>query len=118
MTVRFHYELSSAAVLWWNDHNRRGQSTDGDSDFQDGNLLVAETAAAAKPFYRLCPGGQLHSRSKPFQIDVMGAKILTTVSAGIFLLRAVEKVFNGVFKGIFNRGLIYSELLDPFYKDP
>ena len=106
-------------MLWWNDHNRRGQSADGDSDFQDGNLLVAETAAAAaKPFYRLCPGGQLHSRSKPFQIDVMGAKILTTVSAGIFLLRAVEKVFNGVFKGIFNRGLIYSELLDPFYKDP
>ena len=38
---------------------------DGDSHFQNGNLLMAEMSAAEKPFYRLClcPGGRAHGQS-------------------------------------------------------
>ena len=60
-------------------------------------------------------GGQSHS--KPFQIDVMGAKILTTdsLAAGIFLLCAVKKVCDGgVSEGIFNG----AKLLCHFSHDP
>ena len=94
-----------------NDHNGRGGQSPTSS--QHGNLPVAETVL---PFmFYVQAGNHKRSRSKPFQIDVMGAKILTTDSRlGDFLPRTVQKVWDEIFECVFNwmRRFIHSELMN------
>ena len=61
MTVRFHYEQLCGVV----EEGMIIMDADGDSHFQNGNLLMAEMSAAEKPFYRLClcPGGRGQSHT-------------------------------------------------------